>query len=226
MSSGAKAERQQSKAEPQQSKAEHQHPNTQAHEHQDQPPTTSRRASPVGPFPQPQPEISLPGQSGSVDRCVDEMRVEIGDAGVDEGCRDGGSGLCKGPSFVQGCKCCARDFQWHEHLAKNAQAGAVTVIDLEGPEAESAPDIFEPATEEYARKQRMRRCITGLHEKGCLDCIKAKGKMKPHVQIHDGSKESSICFDLTGPHPKSAEGYRYALVVVYRLPNGKHLQNA
>ena len=37
----------------------------------------------------------------------------------------------------------------------------------------------------------------------------------PDVQISDESKESSICSDLTGPHPTSVEGYKCALIVLY-----------
>ena len=48
----------------------------------------------------------------------------------------------------------------------------------------------------------------------------------PDVQISDESKESSICSDLTGPHPTSVEGYKCALIVLYRLPNGHHFQYA
>ena len=121
---------------------------------------------------------------------MDEMlRDSRGDDGVDEGCRDGGLGLHKGVRFIQGCRCCARDnLQWYKHLAESAECQAVTVIDLEEQEGTAVKGSFETAAEKHAKKENMKRCVTGLHDKDCLDCVRAKGKTKLHIQISDESK--------------------------------------
>ena len=98
-------------------------------------------------------------------------------------------------------------------MARNARVGAVTVIGLDKPEEHPAPDVFETAAEEHAKKQSITRCITGLHDKGCLECLQGQGTGE--AACPDGSKESSICFDLTRPHPVSVEGYKYAPTMGY-----------
>ena len=188
MHCGSTAERQQSTAE-----------------HHDKAPTTFSHTQHVGPLPETQSKAFTSGPSDG-GRCVDEMlRDSRGDDAVDEGCRDGGSGLHKGVRFIQGCRCCARDLQWCKHLAEGAECQAVTVIDLEEQEGTAVKGSFETAAEEHAKKDNMKRCVTGLHDKDFLDCVRAKGKTKLHIQISDESKVlgfdspiSDICRGVQG----------------------------
>ena len=73
----------------------------------------------------------------------------------------------------------------------------------------------------------MKNCQQGCYDASCDKCIRARGAIRPHRQIHeDGKTYANLSLDVSGPHCESADKMKYAVIGVYRLPSGKNLYYA
>ena len=89
------------------------------------------------------------------------------------------------------------------------------------------PDAFYLQAYQHALLQLQKKCSEGCYDKGCPECVRARGAVRPHRSIHDGSKTcANLSLDASGPHLESADKMRYMVVGVYRLPSGKNLYYA
>ncbi|CAE7365247.1 unnamed protein product [Symbiodinium sp. KB8] len=88
-------------------------------------------------------------------------------------------------------------------------------------------DLFDLVAYQQALEVLKKKCHAGCYDKDCEACVRARGAIRPHRSVSDGSKSyANLSLDISGPHVVSADKMKYIVIGVYRLPNGKNLYYA
>ena len=120
----------------------------------------------------------------------------------------------KGQVAVQGCR--GEIDPESEVLEVSPCDNPVPPWDLEHLNGETESD--------QALQDLWKLCREGLYDKNNEESLRARGHRRPHRKIAGADVEKGVVsVDLSGPHPKSYAGNKYAVVVCAHLDEGRDL---